>query len=70
MMSYLNIYFLQWVSIRTITDLRSRLFGHLLRLPLSFFHENSTGELLSRITSDTATLQGTLSNSAATPQQH
>jgi subfamily B ATP-binding cassette protein MsbA len=60
---FLNIYFLQWVAIRTITDLRTRLFNHLLRLPLTFFHSTSTGELISRIASDTGALQSVVSNS-------
>ena len=35
--SYLNVYFLQWAAIRAITDLRVRLFSHLLDLSASFF---------------------------------
>ncbi len=63
LVGYLNIYFLQWVAIRAVTDLRTRLFSHLLHLPLSFFHRTSTGEMMSRITNDTGALQGTISNS-------
>ena len=32
-----------WVAVRTICDLRARLFEHLLNLPLSFFTKSSTG---------------------------
>ena len=35
--SYLNVYLLQWVSIRSITDLRSRLFQHIMSLSAGFF---------------------------------
>ncbi|MCL5096271.1 MAG: ABC transporter transmembrane domain-containing protein [Candidatus Omnitrophica bacterium] len=59
---YLNIYLLQWAAIRAITDLRTRLFGHLIRLSSGFFTRSSTGELTSRIAGDTAALQGILSN--------
>src|SRR5436853_7017467 len=30
--SYLNVYFLQWTAVRAITDLRVRLFEHLMNL--------------------------------------
>ena len=55
--SYLNIYSLEWVSVRAITDLRVRLFNHLVNLPLQFLHRTSTGELMARITNDTASMQ-------------
>ena len=45
--AYLSSYLMAWVAIRTICDLRARLFEHLLNLPLSFFTGNSTGELIS-----------------------
>ena len=33
---YLNVYFLQWTASRTIADLRTRLFAHLLNLSAGF----------------------------------
>jgi subfamily B ATP-binding cassette protein MsbA len=60
--SYLNVYLLQWVAIRTITDLRTRLFDHLMGLSASFFTQTNTGELISRIMNDANTLMGIISN--------
>jgi len=60
--SYLNVYLLQWVSIRAINDLRSRLFEHIMNLSAGFFTRTSTGELMARLMSDTGTLQGIISN--------
>ena len=54
---YLNIYLLQWVSIRTMADLRAALFRHLLERPLAFLAGHNTGELISRTTNDTNTVQ-------------
>src|SRR6516164_9659150 len=54
--SYCNIYFLHWAAIRTITDLRIRLFEHLMNLSAGFFSRAGTGELMSRISSDTLQL--------------
>ena len=54
--SYLNVYCLQWVAIRAITDLRTRLFAHLQNLSVGFFARSNTGDLMSRINSDTMRL--------------
>lgn len=63
--AYLNIYFMSWVSSRAISDLRTRLFSHLLGLPLSFFNRTTTGELITRI-NDAAVIQNLISASLAT----
>jgi len=65
-LGYLNSYCLQWVSIRAITDLRVRLFGHLMNLSSGFFSRTNTGELMSRTMSDTATLQNIISKATET----
>ena len=63
--SYCNIYFLHWAAIRTITDLRIRLFEHLMNLSAGFFSRAGTGELMSRISSDTLQLQSVISSSTS-----
>jgi ATP-binding cassette, subfamily B, bacterial MsbA len=45
---------------RVSFDLRTMLFRHLARLPLSFFDSRRTGELMSRVTNDVTLLQGSL----------
>jgi ATP-binding cassette, subfamily B, bacterial MsbA len=55
--SYLNIYFLQWSAIRAITDLRVRLFEHVMNLSAGFFNASNSAELMSRISMDTVNLQ-------------
>ncbi len=63
--SYLNIYFLQWAAIRSVTDLRVRLFEHLMNLSAGFFNLSRTGELMARIMNDTTALQGVISNATS-----
>src|SRR5207253_6675713 len=63
--SYLNVYFLHWVGVRSIADLRVRLFSHLLSLPASFFSQTRSSELMSRILADTEALRSTISISVA-----
>ena len=65
MFSYLNVYSLQWTAIHTITDLRVRLFNHLLNLSAGFFSKNRSGELISRIMNDTYALQNILSGATS-----
>src|SRR5437867_5670396 len=59
--SYLNVYFLQWTAVRAISDLRVRLFEHLMSLSATFFNQTNTGELMSRV-GDTGALHGIISN--------
>src|SRR5262249_8704919 len=62
--AYLNTYLAQWCGAHTVADLRTRLFEHLQNLSLGFFDTARTGELISRITSDTQALHMTISLSA------
>jgi subfamily B ATP-binding cassette protein MsbA len=64
-MSYLNVYLLNWVSVRVVVDLRVKLFSHLLSLPASFFGASRSAELMSRLLADTESLRIALSSSAA-----
>jgi subfamily B ATP-binding cassette protein MsbA len=63
--SYLNIYFLQWVAIRAITDLRVRLFNHVMGLSAGFFNKATSGDLISRIINDTNSLQNVISGATS-----
>jgi ATP-binding cassette, subfamily B, bacterial MsbA len=63
--SYLNVYFLQWAAVRSITNLRIRMFEHLMNLSSGFFTSISTGELMSRTLSDTGSLQNIISNATS-----
>ncbi|HLJ65939.1 MAG TPA: ABC transporter ATP-binding protein [Chloroflexota bacterium] len=49
---YLQYYFIQVVGQRVMYDIRSQIFSHLQRLPLSFFDRNPVGRLMTRMTND------------------
>jgi subfamily B ATP-binding cassette protein MsbA len=53
-------YLLTSVGERLSVDLRVKLFRHLQLLPLSFFDQRRTGELMSRVTNDVTVLQTSL----------
>ncbi|MEE8548866.1 MAG: ABC transporter ATP-binding protein [Alphaproteobacteria bacterium] len=49
---------MNYVGQRIIADLQLRMFAHLMRLDLAFFHGTSTGQLVSRFTNDLALVRG------------
>ncbi len=63
---YFRGYLLNYVGGRVVADLRLRLYRHLLDLSLSFYDQRRSGDLLSRLTSDTTLVQGVLSDDLLT----
>lgn len=59
-------YLLNYVGGRIVADLRLRLYRHLLNLPLAFYDHRRSGDLISRLTSDTTLVQGVLSDDLLT----
>jgi subfamily B ATP-binding cassette protein MsbA len=62
---YLGVYMTNWAAVRSVADIRAKLFGHLQNLSLSFFSQAKTGDLISRISSDTQTLYHIMGGSVA-----
>lgn len=50
-------YFMQWVGNKVIADIQRSLFRKLIGADLAWFHENSTGQLISRFVFDTELLR-------------
>jgi ATP-binding cassette subfamily B protein len=61
--TYARFYLVTWVGERVVTDIRRAIFDHLLRLDPGFFEMTRTGEVLSRITTDTTLLQAVVGSS-------
>lgn len=51
--NYIASYCLAWVSGKVVMKLRRNIFQHLMYMPVSYFDNNPTGRLLSRVTYDT-----------------
>lgn len=51
-----SFYLLTFIGERIVADLREKLWHKVLRLPVTYYDENETGETMSRITQDTSTL--------------
>lgn len=50
---YLQLVRLSAVAMRSVRRLRQTVYGHVLRLPMAFFDQAITGQLISRVTNDT-----------------
>ncbi len=54
---FLRSYFMHYAAWHFIADLRSKLFAKLEQLSMQFYHDKQTGQLMSRVTNDTAALE-------------
>ncbi len=55
--TWLRHYLMSWLGERAVVDLRIRVAAHMLRLPVGWFHERRTGELVGRIAGDVTILE-------------
>lgn len=55
---FYNIYLMSYCGVRVLEQIRCRIFEQLQRVSLRFYQRNRTGDLVSRIMTDTQLLQG------------
>lgn len=63
---YISSYCISWVSGHVVMNMRRRMFKHLMGMPVSFFDQQSTGTLLSRITYDSEQVASSSSGALVT----
>jgi ATP-binding cassette subfamily B protein len=63
--TYSRYSLVSWLGERVVADIRAKVFAHVLRLDPAFFETTRTGEVLSRITTDTTLLQVVIGSSAS-----
>lgn len=63
--TYTRFYFVSWLGERMIADIRRDAFDHILKLSPGFFEATRTGELISRLTADTALLETVIGSSVS-----
>jgi len=64
--SYGRYFLVTWVGERVVADIREAVYAHVIRLSPAFFEITRTGEILSRLTTDTTVLQVVLGATAST----
>ncbi len=55
---WLRHYSMSWLGERVVTDLRALVFDRIMTLPLAWFHERRSGELVGRLASDVTVVEG------------
>ncbi|WP_404804060.1 ABC transporter transmembrane domain-containing protein [Microbulbifer agarilyticus] len=55
--TYTRHYLVSWLGERVVADLRKAVFDHIVTLHPSYFETNRSGEIMSRLTTDTTLLQ-------------
>jgi ABC transporter fused permease/ATP-binding protein len=55
---WLRHYSISWIGERVVADLRGLVFDRVLTLPLSWFYERRSGELVGRLASDVTVIEG------------
>jgi ATP-binding cassette, subfamily B, bacterial len=63
--TYSRFYLVSWIGERVVADLRMAVFDRILRLSPAYFEVTKTGEVLSRLTTDTTLLQTVIGSSVS-----
>jgi ATP-binding cassette subfamily B protein len=61
--TFSRFYLMSWLGERVSADMRKAVFNRIVTLHPSYFEENRSGELMSRLTTDTALLQSIIGSS-------
>ena len=63
--TFARFYLVSWIGERVCADIRKSVFTHLLTLHPNYFEENRSGEIMSRLTTDTTLLQTVIGSSSS-----
>ncbi|MGF1611179.1 MAG: ABC transporter transmembrane domain-containing protein, partial [Kiloniellales bacterium] len=63
--SYCRFYLVSWIGERVVADIRRTVFDHVITLSPAYYEVTRTGELMSRLTTDTTLLQMVVGTSAS-----
>ncbi|MDX1922962.1 MAG: ABC transporter transmembrane domain-containing protein [Alphaproteobacteria bacterium] len=63
--SFARFYYVSWVGERVVADLRRKIFRHLLQLTPSYYETAQSGDLISRMNTDTSLLQVVIGSSVS-----
>lgn len=63
--TFVRFYLVSWIGERTVADIRKAVFNHIIELHPGFFEENGSGEIQTRLTTDTTLLQTVIGSSVS-----
>lgn len=61
--TFVRFYLVSWLGERVVADIRKAVFEHLMGLHPSYFESNRSGEIMSRLTTDTTLLENIVGSS-------
>ena len=61
--TFVRFYYISWIGERVVADIRKAVFNHILKQSPGFYETTKTGEILSRLTTDTSLLQQVIGSS-------
>jgi ATP-binding cassette subfamily B protein len=65
MATFARYYLVTWLGERVVTDIRREVFGKVLTLSPVFFEQNRSGDILSRLNTDTTVIQSVVGSTAS-----
>lgn len=63
--TFARFYLVSWLGERVVADIRKAVYGHLIRMSPGFYETTKTGEIVSRLTTDTSLIQTVVGSSAS-----
>ncbi|MFV8819658.1 ABC transporter transmembrane domain-containing protein [Haliea sp. E17] len=63
--TFIRFYLVSWIGERVTADLRKAVFDHIVALHPDYFETNRSGEIMSRLTTDTTLLQNIIGSTAS-----
>ena len=63
--TFIRFYLVSWIGERVSADIRKSVFNHIIGLHPNYFEINRSGEIMSRLTTDTTLLQNIIGSSAS-----
>lgn len=63
--SYARFFLVSWIGEKVVADIRTDVYRHLIAMDIGYFESTRTGELLSRLTTDTTLLQSVIGGSVS-----
>ncbi|HEY8351893.1 MAG TPA: ABC transporter transmembrane domain-containing protein, partial [Sphingomonadales bacterium] len=63
--TFARFYLVSWLGERVVADIRKAVYGHLIRMSPAFYETTKTGEIVSRLTTDTSLIQTVVGSSAS-----
>jgi ATP-binding cassette subfamily B protein len=61
--TFIRFYLVSWIGERITADIRQAVFDNIINLHISYFETNRSGEIMSRLTTDTTLLQSIIGSS-------